>query len=652
MKTASLLFVCMLLCGSVPVTAETLYVCGDVSGTWNADTVLVTCEVRVPPGDTLVIEPGVKVLFWAYCKFIVDDAAVLHAVGTATDSIVFDEYVLPAIRHENRWNGIRFLSASDSSRLEYCHLKHGLAFGSGENVNGGAIYCSSSSPTIRNCLIDSCDANGDGGGIYCTSASPVIDSTTISGNSAGGSGSGILCTGNSNPAIGGNTLSGNSSGVNGGGIWCDNSSPTISGNTISGNSTTYGAGGGIGCFSSNPTISGNSISGNSSSSMSGPGGGIYCGGNSNPTISGNTISGNSAGPFGGGISCYVNSNPTISGNTLSGNVAGQGGGISCGSNSNSTIIGNTISGNSAWGGGGIHCDDNSSPEISGNTLSENSSSWYGGGIYCTNSGPTISGNTITGNSSSNGGGICCTSSIPTVINNKLSGNTASTGGGIYCEAGSNLVIDLNEISQNTAAGDGGGIYLSASSPTMNKNTIVENTAATGGGLFSYNSDPVLRTCILWGNNPHQQIRQVYASNVQVTYSDILTFWPGVGNITADPMFVDSANADYHLRAGSPCIDTGDPDPIYDDPDGSRADQGCYYHYLEDWTASTVLVAWVRDDSLRLAWRPLLSALTYNVYWADSLASSSWFLLTNTPDTVAVDPIGVAERRTYQVRALR
>ena len=52
-------------------------------------------------------------------------------------------------------------------------------------------------------------------------------------------------------------------------------------------------------------------------------------------------------------------------------------------------------------------------------------------------------------------------------------------------------------------------------------------------------------------------------------------WTGSGNIDADPLFVDPVNGDFHLQAGSPCIDTGDPSsPL--DPDGTRADMGAYY----------------------------------------------------------------------------
>lgn len=49
------------------------------------------------------------------------------------------------------------------------------------------------------------------------------------------------------------------------------------------------------------------------------------------------------------------------------------------------------------------------------------------------------------------------------------------------------------------------------------------------------------------------------------------------NILLDPMFVNPSLGDYHLQAGSPCIDAGDPQsPL--DPDGTVADIGVnYYH---------------------------------------------------------------------------
>lgn len=50
------------------------------------------------------------------------------------------------------------------------------------------------------------------------------------------------------------------------------------------------------------------------------------------------------------------------------------------------------------------------------------------------------------------------------------------------------------------------------------------------------------------------------------------FFNTVGTITSDPMLFDPLGHDFHLLAGSPCIDAGDPNsPL--DPDGTRADMG-------------------------------------------------------------------------------
>ena len=64
------------------------------------------------------------------------------------------------------------------------------------------------------------------------------------------------------------------------------------------------------------------------------------------------------------------------------------------------------------------------------------------------------------------------------------------------------------------------------------------------------------------------------TNFSIGYCSLSSNWPGTGNITGDPLFVDAAANDYHLQSGSPCIDAGDPaSPA--DPDGTRTDIGVF-----------------------------------------------------------------------------
>jgi hypothetical protein len=104
----------------------------------------------------------------------------------------------------------------------------------------------------------------------------------------------------------------------------------------------------------------------------------------------------------------------------------------------------------------------------------------------------------------------------------------------------------------------------------------------GGGICSIARSPTVVNSILWGDTVGGSPSEIYleGSTINITYSDIQGGWAGTGNIDADPLFV--GGGDYHLKTGSPCIDTGTSvgAPAYDidglpRPQGSGYDMGAY-----------------------------------------------------------------------------
>ena len=60
-KIAMLAVILTSLVITTNASANAVFVSGEVSGVWDADTVVVVNSVHVPSGETLIIEPGVEV---------------------------------------------------------------------------------------------------------------------------------------------------------------------------------------------------------------------------------------------------------------------------------------------------------------------------------------------------------------------------------------------------------------------------------------------------------------------------------------------------------------------------------------------------------------------------------------------------------------
>jgi parallel beta-helix repeat protein len=197
-------------------------------------------------------------------------------------------------------------------------------------------------------------------------------------------------------------------------------------------------------------------------------------------------------------------------------------GMYCWHNSNPTLEDVMIINNNR---DGILISDNSNPVLKNVTVLGNRYE----GITCTdNSQPILENVTVFDN---RGGVQCWDSAKPSLINAKIVGNVT----GIECRVNSKVTLVNATISDNNAS----GIWC------LNNNVIS------------------LQNCIIW-NNPNGPITG--SDSVIVTYSNIEGGWAGEGNINEDPLFVGTGTFPYLLSSDSPCIDTGDPDTVYNDPE--------------------------------------------------------------------------------------
>lgn len=228
----------------------------------------------------------------------------------------------------------------------------------------------------------------------------------------------------------------------------------------------------------------------------------------------------------------------------------KGGGIYCAPSSFPIIINNVITENNAVFGGGIFCAHSSSPNITNNVISKNKAIRFGGGIFSYRASPNIVNNSIVDNEAPNsGGGIFCGRDSSRISNNIIWKNKAKTGGGI--------------------SGD-------RSFCTIINNTITRNFAAYGGGIFFDGGSIRIMNTILW-ENEDDLYSALFTPASRPDHSDVGDGdFRGVnGNISMDPLFMNPENGDFRLQPDSPCIDAGNPNPIYDDPDGSINDMGAY-----------------------------------------------------------------------------
>ena len=223
---------------------------------------------------------------------------------------------------------------------------------------------------------------------------------------------------------------------------------------------------------------------------------------------------------------------------------------------------------------------------------------HGGGVRIHNSSPRIWKNIILGNFvNANGAGISCENSDSELLYNVVAENVnmGGSGGGIYGRGDCNLTIEGNLIRGNSSK-KGGGIYYAyvLGEGHITNNTIVYNLAEiSGGGVVG--GDKFFFTNNILRNNEPNDIEGISPDNIWYNTLTDPKYDGFQGNITADPLFADANNGDFHLKseAGrydpntgnwtiddvtSPAIDAGDPNSDYSrepEPNGGRINMGAY-----------------------------------------------------------------------------
>jgi uncharacterized repeat protein (TIGR02543 family) len=239
-------------------------------------------------------------------------------------------------------------------------------------------------------------------------------------------------------------------------------------------------------------------------------------------------------------------------------------------------------------GGGLCLYGGSTAE---NVRASGNEAAYGGGIYAVEA-SAVEGCKMTGNEASARGGGAWLGGESRMAESVLESNTAVRGGGVY---GENCEIADCELTNNVATGAGGGAAVVGG--TFRNNRVQGNHAANGGGLWAQDTDghdclvtgnvagrgagvwsegdgqlwnftvadnagtgagvalrgeTVLGNSIVWGNAGGNIDAE---AGTEVRYSCASPLVEGEGNFAEEPAFVGAG--DYHLRAGSLCVDTGE-----------------------------------------------------------------------------------------------
>ena len=277
-------------------------------------------------GDSIFVGPGV---YFENINFIGKAIVLSSNYLLENDSLLIGVTIIDA---QGEGSVATFESGENSnSILQGFTLQNGNGNDEDPDNNGsfytygGGVYCESSDPLIKDCIIQSNTANeGGGAGVFCFESSPVFIGCTIKENETDDVGGGLYAR--------------------------DGSSPSFYNCIFFDNTAEFG-------------------------------GGCYLKSSSAPTMENVTFTQNTANNSGGAIGLKDDANMEASDLFITDNIAeGLGGGLYI-NNADPVLSFALIANNTASSGAGIYIRNNSEIDLTNLTMANNNAGLYGNGIY-------------------------------------------------------------------------------------------------------------------------------------------------------------------------------------------------------------------------------------------------------------------------------
>jgi parallel beta-helix repeat protein/predicted outer membrane repeat protein len=514
---------------------------GNVSGIWTATNspYLIHGDITIHADSTLIIEPGVEVIFSGDYEFTVN--GTLNAEGTLSDSIFFT-----AADTGLGWQGINIDNPTDSIRISYSIIEYS---------NSSGIECDNSALLISNTNLRN-NSGGLGGGLSVLFSYCRIHECEFSYNS-GGLGGGLGFADACSISLTGSVFQYNEATSAGGAIWKGVNEISVDINNCEFISNTSGYNGGGICF---PSL------------------------NQSILLSDLVFEKNVANENGGGV--YISTGYTVEFSN-------------CTFINDSALIDLYLD----YGGGGVHCSGGGNFVFRDCEFNDNYTLTSGGAIFSDDVDRLmIYDSDFTGNVAVSAGAVWGyrTQYLAEVTNSNFELNQGGVGvsGVVHLEADTSILSNLTVVNNVD-----GGVTLASSYNTIRNCTFSGNNPRAltlhGGNKVIVNSIFEGNTGDYAVNQPGG-INISYSDFYNNPAGHVGNAPPGFGtpdttnyngdscdvfyNIFMDPLFADTTNNDFNLSwsnwpisdsTRSPAIDAGDP-TTPNDPDNTVSDMGAFY----------------------------------------------------------------------------